>query len=78
MRCPSAAGGSRRQPKVCGEASRCSSGVLPLPVKAGEIVPRFGGQLARKGAHDALSDCMMQEARISRERAFFGKTVGDA
>ena len=61
MRCAPSAGDSRRQPALRGESSHCSRGVLPLPVKAGEIVPSFGGQLARKGAHDAESVHVMEE-----------------
>ena len=49
MRCAPAVGDSRRQPLVCGEASRCSRGVLHLPVKAGEIVPSVGWQLHSRG-----------------------------
>ena len=39
--------------------------MLPLPVKAGEIVPSFGGQLARNVAHGALSDYVMQELGLA-------------
>ena len=41
---------------------RCSRRVPPLPV---ETVPFFGGQLARKGAHDALGDCVTQELGLA-------------
>ena len=36
-----------------------------MPVKAGEIVPHFGWQLARKGAHCALSDNVVQELGLA-------------
>ena len=65
MRYAPVAGDSRRQPVVCGEACRCSRGVLLLPVQVGESVCSFGGQLASKGAHDALCDNIMQELGLA-------------
>ena len=65
MRCSPAAGDSRRLPTLRDESSRCSRRVLPLTVKAEENVPGIGGQLARKGAHDVLSEYAMQELGLA-------------
>ena len=65
MRCAPAASDSRRQPTLRGEAFHCSWGVLPLNVKAGEIVAGFDGRFARKGAHDDVGNYVMQELGLA-------------
>ena len=69
---------SRRQPIVRGEATRCPRGVPPLPVMAREIVRSFGGQLARKGPHDALSDYGLAVNALSSARSAAGALASQA
>ena len=45
-----------------------AQGRTAVACQGGEIVPSCGGHLARKGAHDALGDSVVQELGLTRGR----------